>query len=377
MLIECSCGEVYPANEQDVGGWLRCRCGRIVRVGSSQARPRAHTSTPWIIRLSWGYLALALVACASLWALADRWWPATLFLFGPRWVLLLPLAALIPLALKRRAPLLLIPLTIGGAIVLFPVMGLRLGSLSRAGSDEGAATLRVVTLNTDGALGPALDLPFRLEEWRADIVALQECGDVLQAIVVGLEGWHRQATQQMCVLSRYPIRSTAVTNWNDLEAARERGIGGSSQAVSHVIETPHGPIQFVNLHLETPRKGLEGLFELDIRRVAENTTLRAIESRRTRDWLQEATGSVIIAGDFNMPVESTIYRKDWAGFRNAFSDAGVGFGMTRDNGWIRVRIDHILTGDHWRARRVSVIPGVGLDHRPVVAELMWVGPPYE
>jgi endonuclease/exonuclease/phosphatase (EEP) superfamily protein YafD len=179
----------------------------------------------------------------------------------------------------------------------------------------------------------------------------------------------------MCVLSRHPIRSTAVTNWDDFEAARERGIGGSSQAVSYVIDTPHRPIQLVNLHLETPRKGLEGLFELDIRRVTENTTLRAIESRRTRDWLRTAAGSVIITGDFNMPVESAIYRRDWSEFRNAFSDAGTGFGTTRDNGWIQVRIDHILTGSHWRATRVSVIPDVGLDHRPVVAELTWVGPP--
>jgi endonuclease/exonuclease/phosphatase (EEP) superfamily protein YafD len=323
--------------------------------------------------LSWGYLAVAAIACVTLWTLADRWWPATLFLFGPRWVLLLPLAALIPLALKRRVSL-LIPLAIGAAIVLFPIMGLRLGWLSRLGSDEGTATLRVVTLNTDGALGPALDLPFRLKEWRADIVALQECGEVLQAAVVGLEGWHRHATGQMCVLSRYPIRSAAITSWDDLEAARERGIGGSSQAVSYVIDTPHRSVQFVNLHLETPRKGLEGLFELDIGRVAENTTLRSIESSRTRSWLGAATGSVIIAGDFNMPVESAIYRRDWAEFRNAFSGAGVGFGMTRDNGWIQVRIDHILTGSHWQTKRVSVIRGAGHDHRPVVAELAWTGP---
>src|SRR5918992_313771 len=189
MLIECSCGEVYPASEHDVGGWLRCRCGRIVRVEGSQARSRSRTPKSWVIRLSWAYLAVAVIAWLSMWTLADRWWPATLFLFGPRWVLLLPLAALIPLALKCRA-LLLIPLTIGAAIVLFPVMGLRLGWVSRLGSDEGRDALRVITLNTDGALGPALDLPFRLEEWRADIVALQECGEVLQAAVVGVEGWH-------------------------------------------------------------------------------------------------------------------------------------------------------------------------------------------
>jgi len=79
-------------------------------------------------------------------------------------------------------------------------------------------------------------------------------------------------------------------------------------------------------------------------------------------------------GDFNMPVESAIYRQDWSEFRNAFSQAGIGFGMTRDNGWIQVRINHILIGSQWRPRRVVGGPVVGLDHRPVIADLGWAGP---
>jgi hypothetical protein len=151
------------------------------------------------------------------------------------------------------------------------------------------------------------------------------------------------------------------------------GIGGSSQAARYVIDTPQGAIRFVNLHLETPRKGLVGVFQFDIGRVNENTLLRDIESRRTRSWLGEAEGSIVIAGDFNMPVESAIYRRDWSEFRNTFSEAGIGFGMTKDNGWIQVRIDHIITGADWRAKRVVVGPVVGRGHRPVVADLSWGG----
>lgn len=413
MLIECACGEVYRADEHDVGGWLRCRCGRIVHARRSEggpglaatiSRPRGPWSwqqggtgsdpdvsvgtphgsavgrsgtrtavTRWLVRFSWGYLAAAAIACAVLWTLSDRWWPATLFLFGPRWILLLPLAVLIPAALTLRGSL-LVPLTAAAAIVLLPVMGLRLGWRSRLLANDAPTALRVVTLNTDGALGPALDLPFRVEEWRADIVALQECGDALRDAVQRIPGWHSHVAEQLCLLSRHPIRDTRVSSWNDLEAAREMGIGGSSQAVGYVVETPRQSIRFVNLHLETARKGLEGLFELDVQRVTANTMLRAVESRRTRDWLGRVEAPVIVVGDFNMPVESAIYRRDWSEFRNAFSQAGVGFGMTRDNGWIQVRIDHILTGAQWRARRVVVGPVVGLTHRPVIADLIWLGP---
>src|ERR1700720_2127653 len=43
----------------------------------------------------WIYLALLLAVWALL-RLGDRWWPATLLLFGPRWPFALPLLVLTP-----------------------------------------------------------------------------------------------------------------------------------------------------------------------------------------------------------------------------------------------------------------------------------------
>lgn len=409
MLIECACGEAHEIGERNIAGWVRCRCGRIVRAprlgrGASIATPSARRLVPlaevaehsdvapetrrarakaglgvsraaatrWLVRLSWGYLAAVVIACVVLWTLSERWWPATVFLFGPRWILLLPLAVLVPVAVALRASLLL-PLTAAAAIILVPVMGLRLGWRSWLGGDDAGASLRVVTLNTGASQALGLELPFRLDAWRADIVALQECGTILREDVQRIQGWHHHVAGQLCLISRYPIREASVTNWDDLAGAREAGIGGSGQAVQYTIDTPQRPIRFVNLHLETAREGLQGVFDLDFKRVAENRIIRAIESGRTRGWIGTADPSVLIAGDFNMPVESTIYRKYWSEFRNAFSEAGTGFGMTKDNGWIQVRIDHILTGAEWRPRRAVVGPVVGLDHRPVIADLSWGG----
>ena len=409
MLIDCSCGEAHEIGEENNAGWVRCRCGRIVRAprggrrlghGTSIASPpaRRRVSPPqvaptaevvlapargrtktglavsraaaagWLVRLSLGYVAVAAIACGMLWTLSDRWWPATAFSFGPRWVLLVPLVVLVPAAVALRRWLLL-PLAAAAAVVLVPVMGLRLGWRTWLGAGDAGATLRVVTLNTGASEALGLELPFRLQAWRADIVALQECGRVLSDDVRRIAGWHHHVSAQLCLISRYPIHPVSATDWRDLAAAREAGIGGSGQAAQYTIETPGRPIRFVNLHLETAREGLQGIFDFDFRRVAENTTLRAVESRRAREWLGSADSSLLIVGDFNMPVESSIYRKYWAGFRNAFSDVGTGFGMTKDNGWIQVRIDHILTGAEWRATRVAVGPVLGLDHRPVIADV--------
>jgi endonuclease/exonuclease/phosphatase family metal-dependent hydrolase len=318
--------------------------------------------------LSWAYVATAVVVCAILWLLSDRWWPATAFLFGPRWILLVPLALLVPAAIVLRRWLLL-PLTAAAAIVLIPVMGLRVGWRSWMDGNDAGIRLRVVTLNTGASEALGLELPFRLQTWRADVVALQECSPVLRDDVRRIADWQHHIAGQLCLISRYPIQGASATEWRDLAAAREAGIGGSGKAVQYTIETPGGPVRFVNLHLETAREGLQGIFDLDFRRVAENTTLRAVESRRTREWLGAAEPSIIIAGDFNMPVESTLYRKYWSDLANAFSEVGTGFGMTKDNGWIQVRIDHVLTGADWRARSVAVGPVLGLDHRPVIVEL--------
>lgn len=371
MVIKCSCGEAYHAGAENRGAWLRCRCGRIVQVPQSFAAARGDiraAATRWLTPLSWGYVAIAVIACAILWTLSDRWWPATAYLFGPRWVLLLPLAVLLPaaVALRRR---LLAPLIAAAVIGIGPTMGLRIGWRSLLTTTDTSASLRVVTLNARGATDLPIELPFRVEHWRADIVALQECTPALGDAVQRLAGWHSHVGEGLCLVSRYPIREASVMTWQDLAAERERGVGGSSRAAKYVIDSPQGSIRFANVHLETPRKGFQSDNGLDLSRLGENTSLRAEESRRTREWLGTDAESAVIVGDFNMPVESAIYRRDWSDFRNAFSEVGTGFGMTRNEGWIKARIDHVLTGSSWRPKRAVAFKGMGLDHRPVIADL--------
>ena len=67
----------------------------------------------------------------------------------------------------------------------------------------------------------------------------------------------------------------------ELAAVEESGLGGSGLAVHYRIAAPDGEIHLVNVHLETPRKGLESLrYGMTTARVADNTILRGIGSRR-------------------------------------------------------------------------------------------------
>lgn len=377
--VRCSCGQVYHADERHLGRKLRCRCGREVPIRRPKPTPRerleaaragwvgAAFNSPaarWTAALSWGYLFATVLAAVVLWGLGDRWWPATVLLFGPRWVLLLPLVVLVPAALIVR-PRLLVSLLLAAGVVLAPIMGFRAGWRSWLGGED--PDLRVVTFNAQGEGGTAL--PFLLAEWSPDLVAFQECGHEVADVLPSIPGRFHHVQGGLCLLSRFPIRGT-----ERLEEWDTGTLGGSGTLIRYTLETPRGPLRFVNVHLETPRKGLEPLwYGRGAERLGANTLLREVASGRAARWVAETPGPLVIAGDFNTPVESTLFQRDWGRWESAFEKAGTGFGGTRVLRWFRVRIDHVLPGEGWRAQRAWVGPDLGSDHLPLVADLRWTG----
>jgi endonuclease/exonuclease/phosphatase family metal-dependent hydrolase len=364
--VRCACGKRLTVALRHRGQIIRCKsCGRETRV------PRL--PLPSLRVWAWAYPVGAALAAAILWGLGDAWWPATVLLFSGRWVLLLPLALLVPLVLLR-APRLLVPLVIGATIVVGPVMGFRTG-LGAPGQALQGTPLRIVSFNLNGGDAIAFVLNEVLDEWEADVVALQECGNAIGDATRRLDGWFVHRVRRLCFLSRFPIVDTAVMDRRGFaisEAAGSAGIGGAADVARYRLATPAGPLSVTNLHLETPRKGLEGALqgELNTTKLSDNTTLRRFEAEHASRWVNDGGVPLVVAGDFNTPVESRIYAANWGSFVNAFSRVGRGFGATRLNGWIRVRIDHVLTRGNISPVRVSLGRPLESDHLPVIADLV-------
>lgn len=307
---------------------------------------------------------------AVLWSFGDRWGPATVVLFGPRWLSVIPLVAVWgAVAAWNRAAW--FPALLAAIVVLFPIMGLRTGWRAWLSLGSRAGDVRIVTFNAAGAGSLTPEAFTFLTAPDVDIVAIQECGN-LGEVFTRLPEWHGDTRGGACLLSRYPILEVKQMERDGLLTA-----GGSGLVVRYSLAGPARPIHVTNLHLETPRQGFEALlagrFAQGLRQLSTSSQLRRIESDLARRWVDEAPDAAIVAGDFNTPVESTIYREHWGDLRNAFSYAGMGFGRTRDNGWIKVRIDHVVTTDAWRPIRAFVGPDLGSDHRAVVADLRWTG----
>jgi endonuclease/exonuclease/phosphatase (EEP) superfamily protein YafD len=245
-----------------------------------------------------------------------------------------------------------------------------------------------MSVNAQGGEVAAQYLPGVIRDLRADVVDVQECGDRLAAILAAQPGMHTARYANLCLLSRWPLSAPDSMPRAAFARVSELGYGGTALVVRFRVANPARAFDFVMLHLETPRKGIEKLMggadgfipdgggvptlgDVEGERI--NARIRRMESERASVWASRFVDSVpvIVAGDFNMPVESSIFRQFWTRFDDAFEAAGLGFGYTKtENRYIHARIDHVLYAPTWfRASGAWVGPEVGSDHRPVIADL--------
>jgi vancomycin resistance protein VanJ len=203
-------------------------------------------------------------------------------------------------------------------------------------------------LDTTGADGPPL------QEWGSELAELGPA-------------WHAHRISELCVASRYPIRSVDVFDATELRRA-----GGHGGAVRYVLEAPGGAMTLLNVHLQTARWGLTEVIDRGMAgrdAMTANTVVRDQDSRAVRRWLDSfgPADDTIVAGDFNLPVESAVYRRHWRAFGNAFSEAGSGLGWSKRTRWHGTRIDHVLHGAGFASAYARLGADVGSDHRPVIA----------
>jgi vancomycin resistance protein VanJ len=316
---------------------------------------------------TWLYLIAVLVLWGLLGA-ADLWWPATLLMFCPRWLLSVPPVLMIVAAgLLRRGR------TLGAALLTLamaagPVAGFRIPWRSFTGSSSPGLhlRLRVLTCNMHYRDKDATALDQLLVEARPDVVALQEWPGWHHSRVLADSGWHVRQTPALFLASRFPIRRMI-----ELGSDSMTELGSVAR---YDIEHPAEAVAFFNLHLASPRHGLyevihdrrQGIEELEA-----GSDLRREQSGNVADEVREVSGPVLLAGDFNTPSESDIFRRMWGQYTDAFSVAGWGWGYTFYGGRTAVRIDHILAGKGWRCERCRVGPDVGSPHRPVIADRVW------
>lgn len=317
---------------------------------------------------------MVLAGWGLLYQEGDRWWLATVLLFAPRWLWGIPLVVLVPLSLALRRSS-LVPLTLAAACVVFAIMGFCVPWAKLGGSGDGRR-LRVLTCNVGGPGFAPSALRSLVVQSASDVLMLQECSSNEWVKEVFPGDWHVARKGGLIVASKHPL-----TNRDTSTRVHPRGGSPFVNGLLCEINIPGVRVGICSLHLRTPRDGLEEVLD---RRTgvapARSWLLRAdidfrrAESEAAATWLSQQTGPLVVAGDWNMPVESRIYRQYWADFSNAFSQVGFGVGATKVTplwaGSYGLRIDHVLFNSCCRAQNAWVGGNIGCDHLPLIADIV-------
>jgi len=318
-----------------------------------------------------------LVVVLGLWLMlswADSWWPATILMFAPRWLLATPLLLLVPAALFLRQRWSLLLLGITAVLIAGPVMGFCVPWQPLVASRPAGTPFRVLTCNMHyRKVSPA-----RLEEFVnatvPDIVALQEWPEAVHSVLFtppaagDSAGFYVHRTPRLFLASRYPIKRVTELGPNSY---------GPRGSVAHYeLETSVGVVHLFSLHFASPRQGIyEAIHEEEegTSDIQANSIRRWEQSEFVAGHVRAVKGPLVLVGDFNTPPQSSIFRQVWDEETDAFSSAGWGSGYTFFGGKTMVRIDHILASKGWYCSRCWVGPNVGSPHHPVVADLIWTG----
>jgi endonuclease/exonuclease/phosphatase (EEP) superfamily protein YafD len=311
----------------------------------------------------------------------DHWWPATILLYAPRWPWLLPLFVLLPLTLHRRDKKWIWLTCFAGIFALGPLMGLAIPWRRLVQATTGEMTgekLRVLVCNVHRAElnPPALDAYIR--QMQPQVVLLQDYSPRDAGPAFSGPGWRHYQLGEIFIATRFPLKKVHDLHLERIPGPDDGDVSHrTGSAVCFDLETASGPLHVVGLHLASPHPALRTLARNRIKaamRLEANSTRRWRESQHISDWLATQTGPLIIAGDFNTPADSAIYRQFWWKYPDAFPTAGFGFGYTHLSWLSEMRIDHLLTSQGITCTGFQTGPDCGTPHRPMVADLVIQSP---
>lgn len=255
--------------------------------------------------------------------------------------------------------------------VLGPLMGLAVVFKRATAPPE--QRLRVMTYNVKYGLGDMRGVAAEILAADPDLLLLQDVGSRVTTyppLAKFLRTRHVEAEGFYLVASRYPL---SPMDYRPM---------GPDWYVRTRIEDARFPVAVYNVHLMTPRDGLQEMRAWSVDAVDEimsSAAARLAQVDQLNRDLDRESGPVLLAGDLNAPPESLVLRRlRSTRLQDAFGAAGRGYGYTYGHTlrprWSYMRLDHILFSRDFVALDSRAGGAVGSAHRPVVADLAYPGP---
>lgn len=318
----------------------------------------------------WSLLFLA-VAFGWWWVTRTHagswWWAAALNVVPPQVLLPWPIFLVWQAARAKKRGWVLLNV-LASAVFTVSVVGLL---LPRAEPQPAGVPLTLLTLNTNFASTNPEQLAQVAVREGVQVITLQEslnrqfqAGAYEAQVRAAFPGWNVARHDELLTLSKLPILGTKVVTFpNSLHAVLVTEVRVQGQA-----------IRVVNAHLAAPKL----LPSASDRAMGRNLQQRMEFTLAIRRDFQKVAGGLIrenplpllIAGDLNAPPRGGVwYQLRSLGLRDAFLQAGKGFGFTHHALFGHSRIDYVwLRGA--KAEEARPLRDLLSDHRALLVKVV-------
>jgi len=334
------------------------------------------TAARWILTLSWVNHALLWLVVALIHGVSEGWWLSTVILYLPRIPWMLPALVLLPFSFRQSWKLGLV--NVGSVlVVLGPIMNWQCGGMIHSAPDLQAPKITLVSCNVQTFRPNFGQIVHEINRINPDIILFQEAFEDHPLLKTLLEGWHVHRVDEYLAASRWPLRFVDKCELGALER---------TTVVRYELETPHGMLSLFNVHEISPRHALTTLRPWSIitgagiSDVEQETVMRDVEALKARQFTQtagELSHPALIAGDFNMPNDSSLFRRHWGDLTDAYSTTAIGYGYTSPcqtnlvwpNNTPWAQVDHILATPEFSIEKCWIGTSGGSDHRLIAAKI--------
>ena len=208
-----------------------------------------------------------------------------------------------------------------------------------------------------------------IAEKKPDIISMQDYRPDKELALNGYEKFESisggKIINGLAIFSKFPIINKGTIEFPNT----------FNNAIFADIVKDNDTIRVYNIHLQS--------FKIDVssdplrKETSENLFKRVdktfgLQQSQTELFLKHKAKSpykVIISGDFNNTAYSYVYKEIKAGMKDAFVEAGNGFGRTFDFRFFPVRIDYIMVDDSFEVNGFKTFDVKYSDHYPIVSRV--------
>ena len=154
-------------------------------------------------------------------------------------------------------------------------------------------------------------------------------------------------------------------------------MGKSVQTIKATIKVEDDSVQVFGVHLKGNQYYGDTTVDADDAMRVQNTSLeqyklaqkyRSFQTEWIKKEVMKSKHPVLLMGDMNdVNCSAPLDTFTTCGLRDSWWEGANGYGATYHDGWLRLRIDHILHSDRLKLQNIKVIETSLSDHNPVVA----------